>query len=183
MDCIELCGGVHTAPTQQCHRVLLQFVGTRVVVGVSVGQYECAITRTGSNLFTSPDCQQAGSRRSTGTFWIVFTTHKVARRYWFQSCLFREGVPVQGPASPLSVEGPGRHVQTCSLWPWHTGRPRTSSNLITWWSTGGWHSTGMLSCFQERRCGVWRRWRSRCTPVQLVTTSSQVRSNVPWSSW
>ena len=80
MGCKELCGGVHTAPTQQCHRVLLQFVGTGVVVGVSVGQYECAITRTGSNLFTSPDYQQVDSRHSTETFLIILITHKSARR-------------------------------------------------------------------------------------------------------
>ena len=40
MGCKELCGGVHTAPTQQCHWVLLQFVSCDVGVGIGVGQCE-----------------------------------------------------------------------------------------------------------------------------------------------
>ena len=36
-------GSVHTAPTQQCHWVLLQFVGIGVCVCVGVGQCECTI--------------------------------------------------------------------------------------------------------------------------------------------
>ena len=39
----ELCGGVHTAPTQQCHWVMLQFVSLSVCVGVCVGQCERTI--------------------------------------------------------------------------------------------------------------------------------------------
>ena len=40
MDCTELCGGVHTAPRQQCHWVLLQFIGLSIGVCVGVGQCE-----------------------------------------------------------------------------------------------------------------------------------------------
>ena len=40
----ELCGGVHTAPTQPCHWVLLKFVGLHVCVGVGVGVGQCERT-------------------------------------------------------------------------------------------------------------------------------------------
>ena len=80
VGCVELCACVHAAPTQQSHWVLLQFIGLSIGVCVGVGQCERAITWTGSDLFTSPDSQQTGSRHSTERFLLVFTTHKVARR-------------------------------------------------------------------------------------------------------
>ena len=46
MGCIiyVLCGSVHTAPRQQSHRVLLQFIGLRIGVGVCVGVGQCEQT-------------------------------------------------------------------------------------------------------------------------------------------
>ena len=85
MDCKELCGGVHTAPTQQCHWVLLKFVGLNVCVGVGVGQCEHTIMRRSIFRMVSIKCSdfQYNFNTSYGIWYVLISV----LRYFLKSIM------------------------------------------------------------------------------------------------
>ena len=143
MGCIELCGGVHTAPRQLCHWVLLQFIGLGIGVVIGVGQCEYTII----NEFV---CKAANRAHPSEINYRPQTNLREGNIFTpvCHSVLREKDLPPHNAMGQADPPPPHRHTPPLE------GRPPSEgSRLPQVRSTGGWYESYWNAYFFQ--CDFW----------------------------